>query len=290
MTSDDEKQQKDRVLRAMTDDGAFRVMTIRSTDTVREAAAAQEVEGIPAVQLGELITGAVLVRETMAPGYRVQVLLRDQAESTIVGDAFPEGRTRGLVRVTDDILGVPLSEGGILQVMRSLPGRAPHQGVVEVDLDGGIDQALMSYFRQSEQIETMVAVSCVEDDGQIVAAGGYVVQLLPELTAPPLEAMNARLRAFGDLGPQLVPHDADPQWLLDALLKDTDYTGLAESPVCFACGCGNEKAIGAVAALGEAEVRELLAKNETVKVSCDYCRTPYEVGPDDFRRILDSNE
>lgn len=285
--TDAAQPQTDRVIRAMTDDGAFRVMTIRSTQTVREAAEAQQVEGIPAVQLGELVTSAVLVRETMAPGNRVQILLRDAHGNLVVGDALPEGRTRGLVQVDDPVLGVRQVDGGTLQVMRSLPGRAPHQGVVEVPPEVGVDGALVSYFAQSEQIETMVGVGCVVEDGRVVAAGGYVVQLLPEVTAPPLEAIRARLSAFGTLAPQLVRHDADPQWLLDALLQGTDYTGLAESTVQFACTCSDDKALGAVAALSESELREMVDEGRTVRVTCDYCRTVYEAGPDDFRRILE---
>lgn len=287
MTSSQPTSNGDRVIRAMTDDGAFRVMTIRSTDTVRDAAEAQRVRGTPAAQLAELMTAAVLVRETMAPPNRVQVVLRDRHGNQIVGDAFPEGRTRGLVRVEDDALGVMTAEGGYLRVERSLPARAPHQGVIELEPEGGIDKALMAYFRDSEQVATMTAVHCVLDDGDVRAAGGYVVQLLPEVTEPPLESMRRRLRAFQELGAELAAQDADPQWLLETLLAGCEFTRLAESPVLFACQCGADKAVGATAALGEAQLRDILAKGEPVRVHCDYCRTAYEVGLDEIRRMLE---
>ena len=273
-------------MRAMTDDGAFRVMTIRSTDTVREAVEAQDVRGLPASQLAEIVTCAVLVRETMAPPNRVQVLLRDAQGSQMVGDSFPEGRTRGLSRVTDDVLGVMVGEGGHLQVARSLPGRAPHQGVVGVEPDSGTGDALMRYFRDSEQVETMAAVGCVLDGDEVRAAGGYVVQLLPEVTEPPLEAMRKRFHAL-DLERELAGHDADPKWLLEKLLAGCDFTMLAESEVMFACHCGAEKAAGATAALGEEQLRDILAKGEPVRVHCDYCRASYEVGLDQVRRMLE---
>ena len=47
---------KDRVQRAMTDDGAFRVMTARTTETVREVLQAQGVKGQLGRALGELVT------------------------------------------------------------------------------------------------------------------------------------------------------------------------------------------------------------------------------------------
>ena len=136
----------------------------------------------------------------------------------------------------------------------------------------------------------MAAVACVVDGEEIKAAGGYVVQLLPELTAPPLDAMRHRLDVFGDLAPVLVARDADPKWLLDALLDQMPYTGLAESSVEYGCTCGPERAIGAVAALGEAELRDMLDKDEIVPVKCDYCTQTYEVSPDDVRRILEPDQ
>ncbi len=288
MTGTNEKPTGDHVLRAMTDDGAFRVMTIRSTDTVRGAVKAQEVKGISAVQLGEMITSSVLVRETMAPAFRVQILLRDESGNRIVGDSFPEGLTRGLVQVNDEVLGVRLSDGGHVQVMRSLPGRAPHQGVVGFRPDQSVGSALATYFHQSEQIETATAVACTWKDGDVVAAGGYVVQLLPEITDPPFEAMRKRLGEFGDLEPHLVEYDSDPQRVLDELMGDTPYTSLADSTVEFGCMCGEEKALGAIATLGREEVQELLEAGDAIGVTCDYCGSRFEVGPAHFRRILEA--
>ena len=282
----DSEAPRDKILRAMTDDGAFRVMTIRSTDTARGAVEAQGVEGLPAAQLAEIVTSAVLVRETMAPGNRVQILLRDADEDLIVGDAFPEGRTRGLVRVRDDALGVRVDRGGQLQVMRSLPRRAPHQGVVETGLIQGIDCALAEYFRQSEQVETMIAIACTLDGGSVRHAGGYVIQLLPEVSEPPLEAMRDRLAKFGDLATHLDTVGDDPQQLMDILLEGEASTHLADSPVHFACGCGPEKALAAVAVLGIDEVREMHAAGEPVGVNCDYCRTRYELSPSELEQII----
>ena len=55
----------DHVIRALTDDGSFRVLTVRSTNLCREAIARQTVSGDTARHFGDLLTGTVLVRETM---------------------------------------------------------------------------------------------------------------------------------------------------------------------------------------------------------------------------------
>ncbi|HTU63047.1 MAG TPA: Hsp33 family molecular chaperone HslO, partial [Polyangiales bacterium] len=81
---------QDSALRAMTDDGAFRVVVVRTTDTVRRMLELQGHRGQEAQFLGELITGAVMVRETMAPDYRLQALLRSHDNRhRLVADTHP---------------------------------------------------------------------------------------------------------------------------------------------------------------------------------------------------------
>jgi molecular chaperone Hsp33 len=87
----------DSVLRAMTDDGAFRVITARTTDTVRGVLQVQSATGGTARTFGDLITSAILFRETMAPELRVQGVLRgSRGTGSLVADSHPSGKTRGL--------------------------------------------------------------------------------------------------------------------------------------------------------------------------------------------------
>src|SRR5688572_496142 len=91
----------DRVLRAITDDGAFRVITVRSTETVRGALTAQSA-GKASPAFADLLTGSILVRETMSPDLRVQAIMQSSDhKSSMVADAHPDGITRGLLRVPE---------------------------------------------------------------------------------------------------------------------------------------------------------------------------------------------
>lgn len=278
---------RDRVLRAMTEDGAFRVLAARTTDTVREILAAQQVQGVTAEFLGDVVTAGVLIRETMAPGNRVQVIYSDVVGSALVCDARPEGRTRGLAQVAELADAFAPGPGGTLQVVRLMHGNKPHQGVVESGDQGDVAEAVMRYFHHSEQVTSMVAFATVlGDDGHLVEAGGFVVQLLPEVTEPPLKAMTERLEKFGPLGPRLAATHGDVEALLAGLLEGEEHTLLADDPVEFHCGCDRSRAVAAAATLGEDDLRGLLEREEELGIDCDYCRTNYVVGPDDYRKLL----
>ena len=89
----------DHVRRAVTEDGAFRVLACLTTETTAAVVASQRAKGAIAQRLADLVTGAILVRETMAPDLRVQVILSDGKKMRLVADALPEGVTRGLVQI-----------------------------------------------------------------------------------------------------------------------------------------------------------------------------------------------
>src|SRR5262245_32715894 len=117
----------------MTDDGAFRVITARTTQTVRGVLASQSATGKTARAFGDLITGAILFRETMAPELRVQGVLRGAGNSgSLVADSHPSGKTRGLVQMSSGSTEIGLESGAVIQMMRTLPNGRINQGVVEV--------------------------------------------------------------------------------------------------------------------------------------------------------------
>ena len=121
----------DSVLRAMTDDGAFRVITVRTTNTVRGAIAAQRGTGRTARYFGDLLTGAILFRETMAPQLRVQGIVKaSKGRGSLVADSHPSGMTRGLIQLPRGATELDLGAGTVMQVMRTLPNGRIIQGVV----------------------------------------------------------------------------------------------------------------------------------------------------------------
>src|SRR5260370_627700 len=92
-------RQGDHAVMAVSNDGAFRVIVVRATETARGIVAAQRARGTTAEHLAHLVTGTLLVRLTMAPAYRVQGIVRGtDAKTLLVADSYPDGSTRGLVK------------------------------------------------------------------------------------------------------------------------------------------------------------------------------------------------
>jgi molecular chaperone Hsp33 len=138
----------------------------------------------------------------------------------------------------------------------------------------------MSYMQSSEQIATLVAVDVVlGDDGQVEAAGGYLVQILPEYKerAGALELMTARLEDFQDISARLREHDASPEHLVAEIFYGMEHTPLGDSPLRFGCNCSKERVMASLRTLTVDDLSSLVAAGEALDMSCDHCGTPYIV-------------
>jgi molecular chaperone Hsp33 len=271
----------------MTDDGAFRVITARTTETVRGVLRVQSAKGGTARTFGDLITSAILFRETMAPELRVQGVLRgSRGTGSLVADSHPSGKTRGLLQMPAGAQEIDLDQGAIIQIMRTLPSGRITQGMVEVPGQGGVSHALMAYMQTSEQVLSMIALGTVLDGDEVVAAGGYMVQLLPEVGRGPLMVMTERLQEFESIDAHVSEVDFSPLGLLEQLLHGMPFTRLDESHVGYECWCDELRVMSALSTLGRADIEHLLSGDEVLEISCEYCKRDFHILPARLRGLL----
>lgn len=266
------------MVRAITDDDTFRVITADTTETVRGALSAQGATGETARHFADLLTGTVLIRETMSPGHRVQGLLKGSGgRGSLVADAHPDGTTRGLVQLPEGIEDFEIGDGSVLQMMRTM-ARGVHRSIVRPPPGAGVPEALMTYMQESEQIATVIATATHwQPDGAITHAGGFVVQLLPGASRGPLSAMVERLEAMPPFDRTLRDLDGSPHRLLDELLREMPYAQLDDRPVAFGCKCSDEAVVASLASLNRDDLAELLREQQVIELTCDYCQSEYRV-------------
>ncbi|MBI4702076.1 MAG: Hsp33 family molecular chaperone HslO [Deltaproteobacteria bacterium] len=272
-------QLRDRVVRAITDDDAFRIIAASTTGTLRQAFAAQAASGATARHFGNLLTGTILVRETMSPHHRVQAVLHGvSGTSRLVADTHPDGATRGLVHLAEGARDFRLGPGCLLQVVRSLASGKLFQGTVQTPPPAAVSSALMAYLQKSERVVCVIATGQCWRGADLVLAGGYVVQLLPGAPRGPLAEMTERLEALAGIDQLLEQTGTRPERLIAVLLGATPFATTDERPVCFGCQCNEEAVVAAVASLRRDQIAEMLRAEDAVELCCGYCRKSYRVG------------
>ncbi len=284
--------ENDSVMRAMTNDGAFRVIAARTTETVQAVIAAQKLSGLIAHDMADLVTTAVLYRETMAPSLRVQCIVRfDEEAGQLVADSHPDGWTRGLLQPgSGDAPPDVRQTRATLEMMRTLPSSDLHRGVVEVPESGNLSEAFMRYMQLSEQIVSMISLgSAVE--GENPTAGGFVVQLLPEAAEAEaaMETMTRRLEDFVEIRARLQKSDGSPSQLIEHIFEGMPFTWLQQSEIRFGCQCSQVRVMTTLSVLDRSDIQELVDEGEPLSIGCDYCGASYTVEIAKLRGLLSSS-
>ena len=264
----------------MTNDGAFRIVAARTTDIAQAVIEAQELSGPIAHDMSDLLTAAVLYRETMAPSLRVQCIVRFEEEAgQLVADSHPDGWTRGLVQKgSGEAPADTRTTRATLQMMRTLPNSDLHRGVVEVPESGNLSEAFMRYMQLSEQIVSMISLGSAVG-GQNPTAGGYVVQLLPEAVEAEaaMETMTKRLEDFIEIRDRLQSSDGSPSQLVEQIFEGMPFTWLQSSDIRFGCQCSQVRVMTTLSVLDRSDIQELVDAGEPLSIDCDYCGTSYIV-------------
>jgi len=276
----------------MTNDGAFRIVAARTTDTSKAVIAAQKLSGAIAHDMADLVTTAVLYRETMAPSLRVQCIVRfDEEAGQLVADSHPDGWTRGLLQPGSGDAPPDLRETrSTLQMMRTLPNSDLHRGVVEVPESGNLSEAFMRYMQLSEQIVSMISLGSTVE-GESPAAGGFVVQLLPEATEAEaaMETMTKRLEGFVEIRERLQKSDGSPSRLIEQIFESMPFTWLHSSDIRFGCQCSQLRVMTTLSVLDRSDIQELVDEGEPLSIGCDYCGAFYTVEIAQLQGLLSSS-
>jgi molecular chaperone Hsp33 len=212
---------------------------------------------------------------------------------------------------TAETVAALLGNGTLAMTIDQGPHTNRYQGVVPLE-GGSFEEVAHAYFRQSEQIPTLVRLAVAEmharEDGAIRRswrAGGLIVQFLPE--AP--ERMHVRDLPGGDLpegteSPDEYEED-DDSWVeaqtLASTAQDDELTdpGLPVENLLYRlfnergvrvfrptevrdrCSCSRERIAGVLATFSAEEVKES-TENGAITVTCEFCGSKYGFDPAEF--------
>ena len=156
---------KDNVLRAMTRDGAARIIVINSTEIVDAAVRYQGTVPTATAALGRVMTAASLMGTLLKePAGRLTVKFKgDGPAGTVLAVADYEGNVKGYIQ--NPMAELPkkpngkLDVGGIIGrgemcVIRDEGAGEPQTGFCEI-VSGEVGEDICAYFAQSEQIPTV---------------------------------------------------------------------------------------------------------------------------------------
>jgi hsp33 protein len=286
--------EKNNVLRAMTHDGAARILIINSTKIVDTAVRYHGTVPTATAALGRVMTAASLMGTMLKePEGRLTVKFKGDGPAGIllaVSDYM--GNVKGHIgNPSAELPKKPngkLDVGGIvghgeLCVIRDEGTGEPQTGISEIT-SGEIAEDICAYFAQSEQIPTVCSLGVLVDtDLSCRAAGGILIQLLPyaaEETVAAIEKNLPKMSNISSLFDKGMSNEEVAAFVLDGIEYDVFDTFSAE----YRCDCRRERILEALSSFSEKELDDTFLDDEQIEVCCRFCDKKYYYTRDDIEK------
>ncbi len=286
----------DYLVRTITKDGSVRALACVTTHLVNEAHMRHGTYPTASAALGRALTGGALLGALLKSGQRVALKFEGNGPlKKIVVEAESNGLVRGYVGVPTVNLpprgskldvGGAVGKEGLLTVTKDLRMKEPYTGIVQL-YSGEIAEDLAFYLVESEQIPSAVGLGVfVEPDGNVAAAGGFLIQSLPPANENLIDKLAGQVKKLPTIT-ELLRGGKTPEELLELIFADIPYTTLEKYALAFGCSCSRERVEKALISLGSEEIASLLEQQEETAVSCEFCHENYVFSREELERLME---
>lgn len=280
----------DELVHALAFDDNVRILTLTSTELVRDAARIHDTGPTATAALGRLLSGTLMMAATQKDLTRLTVhiqgngpagrmLARSAADGSVYGTiADPHAECEfdadGRVQV-----GGIVGDRGMVQVVRDLGFGEPYVGTTELQT-GEIGDDLAHYLMSSEQVQSAFGVGVKLSPDGVVSAGGFLIQLLGGLTEDQTRLLSERLGALSILSSH-IEAGATARDLLTSIAPDVRV--LETRQPRYFCPHDKEYYRVRLLSLGKSTVDDLFGHDDHIEVRCEFTRNVYHFQRSEIR-------
>ena len=290
---------------------SYRVYMAVTTPLVQEAADIHHTTPVTTAALGRVVTGAGLMG-IMSKNSQDKLTVDfkgDGPARQILATAYGDGRVKALI--ANPYVDLPLNSDGKLDVggslgignltvIKDIGLKEPYVGTIAL-VDGEIADDLTAYFYISEQQNTSVALGVkVERDLSVGAAGGMIIQLLPDAqegVVDALEAMIAELDPMTTIISRVGEKSAglSAEGLLEAVMADA-FSAMPDEfkpetleyrDIRWECDCSRERIEAALSTIGRDDLQEIIEEDGQAELQCHFCLKKYDFNREELTAILE---
>ncbi len=285
----------DYLIKATGFNNNVRAYAIQTTDTIEEARRRQDTWATASAALGRTMTITTMMGAMLKGEDKLTVKLEgDGPMGAIVADSNAKGQVRGYTvnpHVDFELndkgkLDVARAVGtsGTLSIVKDLGLKNNFTGQVPI-VSGEVSEDFTYYFATSEQVPSAVGAGVlVNPDHSILAAGGFILQMLPNADDDIIDRIEQRLKDMPAIS-SLIRDGKSPEDILEALLGEGNLKIHEKLPVSFHCNCSKERVGTAIQGMGNEEIDNMIKEDHGAEASCHFCNEMYTFNIDELKAL-----
>ena len=288
------------IIHALAADGNIRLAIISAPDIAEQARQIHGLSPTATAALGRTLLGTSLLGNDLK-GKDDTVTVRFSGGGPIgnvVAVSDSNGNVRGYVDVPAadlptrpdgklDVGGL-IGKDGTLTVSRDLGLREPYIGSVAL-VSGEVAEDFTAYLAESEQTASACGLGVlVGTDRSVLAAGGFLVQLLPGAPENLITALEDNIFMMDQL--TTILHEDGAEEVMNQVLKGLEPHILSTEEVHYHCPCTRQRLSASLRSIGAEALKELAAEGTPAEVVCQFCGKSYRFSPAELTALAEETD
>ena len=287
---------EDYMIRVLTKNKQIRALAVRSTNLVNKGQKLHQTTPVATAALGRALSAVSMMISLEKSGQKIGLrIIGNGPINRIIAEANMDGQVRGYVG--NPQINIMINEQNKLDVkkaigkgelyVRKMMGlKEPYESKIEL-VSGEIGEDLTYYYTKSEQVPTSVGLGVLVDtDSSVLAAGGFIIQLLPDTPDETISQLESNLKTIGSVS-RIIEEGKKPEELLDIVLEGFEYDITQVKEVEYKCNCDKERGLEIVNTLNGEDIKKSLEEDGYVEVTCHYCNSQYRYDEEYLKEHLE---
>ena len=282
-----------KLLKSLIYGGELSLSVLQSTDMVNDAIRIHKLTPLAAAALGRAMAASTFMASDLKnKDDRLYVVVAgDGAGGKITvcgnGDLYMRGA------IDNPFLDLPLKDNGKLDVggcvgrngritvVKSMGLKEPYSGTCPL-VSGELAEDFAAYYAYSEQRPTAMALGVkIGKDLTCVGAGGVIVSALPSASEESLVKAENTVKSLGNISTLIEKYGAEG--VMEKYFGKSEFTTYYPE---YKCLCSRENIEKIVLSLGKAEAEDIIEKEGSIKVECQFCRKNYVFTKEDAEELF----
>lgn len=300
-----------KALIAIDKSKSFRVYLGITTTLVEDARKLHDTTPLATAALGRVLTGAGLMG-LLLKNDQDKLTMQFKGEGSareILATARGNGSVKGYIsnpqvelpRKQNGKLDVGGAIGiGAVTVIKDLGMKEPYVGKIDL-VTGEVADDLTAYFFISEQQSSSVALGeKIDTDGSVLAAGGMIIQMLPDADPKSIDALEELLDNMPPISGMIeeitnTSMGKTPEAVTLALMESIFLKLPAEFQVrCLEyreigwnCDCSVERLEKVVMSIGAEDLTDMIQQDGQAELVCQFCEKRYHFDKEHLEKLLE---
>ncbi|HEP6134211.1 Hsp33-like chaperonin [Streptococcus pyogenes] len=285
----------DKIIKSISQSGAFRAYVLDSTETVALAQEKHNTLSSSTVALGRtLIANQILAANQKGDSKITVKVIGDSSFGHIISVADTKGHVKGYIQntgvdikktATGEVLVGPFMGNGHFVTIIDYGTGNPYTSTTPL-ITGEIGEDFAYYLTESEQTPSAIGLNVLLDENdKVKVAGGFMVQVLPGASEEEIARYEKRLQEMPAIS-HLLASKNHVDALLEAIYGDEPYKHLSEEPLSFQCDCSRERFEAALMTLPKADLQAMIDEDKGAEIVCQFCGTKYQFNESDLEALI----